>query len=171
MLQPRTPSENGRDVMEAELAAASPVAADEARATIFSQHETIRILLRAAGTVADLAAGGDRRVGDLLFHYLDNVRTALEHHLSLEERILGPVLAADPPLGPERARRLHEEHRRQRAELAALASEDGSPAEAVAGRLRTLVDAFLADMDDEERVLLGRDVLRDDLVSVDQDCG
>jgi hypothetical protein len=165
------PQLNGRDVTEAEVAGASFVAADEARTTIFSQHETIRILLRAAGTVADLAAGGDRRVGDLLFHYLENVRTALEYHLTLEEQILGPLLAADPPLGPERARRLHEEHRRQRGELAALAAQVGSPAEKVARRLRTLIDAFLEDMEDEERFLLGRDVLRDDLVSIDQDCG
>jgi hypothetical protein len=33
------------------------------------------------------------------------------------------------------------------------------------------VNELLTDMDDEERWLLSRDVLRDDLVSVDQDCG
>src|SRR5690349_16537005 len=54
--------------------------AEEARGTILAQHDTIRMLLRAAGTVADLAAGGSRRVSDLLPHYLDSVRAALDQH-------------------------------------------------------------------------------------------
>ena len=148
--------------------------AEEARERIFAQHETIRMLLRAAGTVADMAAGGARRVADLLPHYLESVRATLEQHLGYEERLLLPILESDPPLGPERARRLRAEHRRQRAELAALALERDQIAVrpgAVAQRLRALIDAFLADMADEERVLLTRDVLRDDLVSVGQECG
>jgi hypothetical protein len=163
------------------------LSANEARERIFAQHETIRMLLRAAGTVADLASGGSRRVADLLPHYLESVRAALEEHLAFEERILSPILAADPPLGPQRAQRLEAEHRRQRAELAALAREREQIAfqpGAVAQRLRALIDAFLADMTEEERLLLTPDVLRDDraepragaaaeasLVSVDQECG
>jgi iron-sulfur cluster repair protein YtfE (RIC family) len=148
--------------------------AEEARAAIFSQHETIRMLLRAAGTVADMAAGGSRRVGDLLPHYLESVRAALEQHLAFEERLLLPILAADPPLGPERAQRLRDEHRRQRAELASLsrARDESQVAPVrVAERLRALVDEFLADMTAEEELLLAPAVLRDDLVSVDQECG
>jgi iron-sulfur cluster repair protein YtfE (RIC family) len=148
--------------------------ADDARTAIFKQHETIRMLLRAAGTVADLAAGGNRRVADLLPHYLESVRAALEQHLAFEERLILPILAADPPLGPERAQRLRDEHRRQRAELAALSRSreelDVAPAR-VAQRLRVLVDEFLEDMTAEEYFLLARDVLRNDLVSVDQECG
>jgi hypothetical protein len=147
--------------------------ADEARSTIFAQHETIRMLLKAAAAVANLAAGGNRRTAEVLPLYFANVRAALEFHLATEERLLLPILAADPPLGPERALRLAAEHDRQREELAAatdaLAGPDGL---AVAGRrLCRLVDELLADMADEERWLLSRDVLRDDLVSVDQDCG
>jgi hypothetical protein len=85
-----------------------------------------------------------------------------------------PLLVADPPLGPERAERLKEEHARQRAELAVLAragSEATLPQAVVAQRLRALVDAFLEDMALEEQALLRSDVLRDDLVSVEQDCG
>lgn len=149
-------------------------AADEARRTIFRQHETIRMLLRAAGTVADLAAGGNRRVADLLPTYLESVRAALEQHLAFEERLILPILAADPPLGPERAQRLRDEHSRQRAELAALARArdelEVAPAR-VAQRLRALVDEFLEDMTAEEQYLLTREVLRDDLVNVDQECG
>ncbi len=151
-----------------------PPSADEARESIFAQHETIRMLLRAAGAVADMAAGGSRRVADLLPHYLESVRAALEQHLVFEERLILPILETDPPLGPARARQLRAEHRRQRAELAALTRERGNlvvrPSE-VAQRLRALIDTFLEDMAEEERVLLTRDVLRDDLVSVDQECG
>jgi hypothetical protein len=148
--------------------------ADESRTRILAQHQTIRMLLRAAGTVADLAGGGARRVDDLLPHYVENVRAALEQHLAYEDRTLLPILEADPPLGPERARRLRAEHHRQRAELAALARDREQIAAcpgAVAQRLRALVDAFLEDMDEEERLLLTRDVLRDDPISVDQECG
>jgi iron-sulfur cluster repair protein YtfE (RIC family) len=148
--------------------------ADQARSAILAQHHIIRMLLQAAGAVADLAAGGNRRVADLLPHYLENVRATLEHHLGFEEEVLVPLLVADPPLGPERAERLKEEHARQRAELAVLVragSEATLPQTVVAQRLRALVDAFLEDMSLEERALLRSDVLRDDLVSVEQDCG
>jgi iron-sulfur cluster repair protein YtfE (RIC family) len=148
--------------------------AEEARRKIFAQHETMRMILKAAGTVADLAAGGARRVVDLLPHYLESVRASLEQHLAFEERLILPILENDPPLGPERARRLRAEHRRQRAELAALSAERAriawKPGE-VAQHLRALIDAFLEDMAEEERVLLAGDVLRDDVVSVEQECG
>jgi hypothetical protein len=148
--------------------------ADEARTRILTQHGTIRMLLRAAGTVADLASGGARRVADLLPHYVESVRDALEQHLAFEDGTLLPILDADPPLGPERAERLRSEHRRQRAELALLARDREEIAvrpAAVAQRLRALIDAFLADMEEEERLLLTRNVLRDDPVSIDQECG
>ena len=41
----------------------------------------------------------------------------------------------------------------------------------LAARLRALITDFLTDMHHEEQFLLTRDVLRNDLVSVDQDCG
>jgi hypothetical protein len=151
----------------------TPVPADEARATIFAQHHVIRMLLKAAGTVCDLAAGGNRRTAGLLPLYFENVRVALEHHLATEERLLLPILGNDPPLGPERALRLAAEHDRQREELAQAVSALADPqGMAVACRkLHVLMDDLLTDMADEECWLLSRDVLRDDLVSVDQDCG
>jgi hypothetical protein len=152
---------------------AAPASPDEARTLILAQHETIRSLLRAAGAVADLAAGGNHRVADLLPHHLDNVCRALESHLDFEERLLTPILMADLPLGPQRARALHEEHQRQRAELATLArgAADAPDVSGLAARLRTLITDFLTDMHHEEQFLLTCDVLRSDLVSVDQDCG
>jgi iron-sulfur cluster repair protein YtfE (RIC family) len=159
--------------MPATAAVTPPLPADEARATIIAQHQTIRMLLEAAGAVADLAAGGNRRTGELLPLYLENVRNALEHHLATEEQVLLPILAADPPLGPERALRLAAEHDRQREELAAAQRELSRPGgrETAAKRLRLLINDLLVDMAEEERCLLGRDVLRDDGVSIDQDCG
>lgn len=153
---------------------ASSVSADEARALVLAQHEMLRSLLRATGSVAELAITGNRRVADLLPHYLDNVCDALERHLLFEESLISPILAADPPLGPERLQQLREEHARQRVELTALAegcAQGKLPMEQLAARLRTFIADLLADMAEEERHLLARDVLRDDLVSVDQDCG
>jgi iron-sulfur cluster repair protein YtfE (RIC family) len=159
--------------MQVSVPAEAPPPADEARATIFSQHEVIRMLLQAAGTVADLAAAGHRRTGEVLPLYLDNVRAALEQHLATEERVLLPILAADPPLGTQRVVRVLLEHDRQRRELTAAVELLATPGGIIAAatNLRRLVNELLTDMDDEERWLLSRDVLRDDLVSVDQDCG
>jgi hypothetical protein len=150
-----------------------PLPAAEARETIFAQHHVIRMLLKAARTVCDLAASGNRRTGELLPLYFENVRVALEHHLATEERLLLPILGTDPPLGPERALRLAAEHDRQRDELAAATRALTGPegVAAASQKLRTLMDDLLTDMADEERWLLTPDVLRDDLVSVDQDCG
>ncbi len=118
------------------------VCADEARTTILAQHEAIRVVLHSARAVADLAAAGNRRVAELLPHYLGDICTALDKHLAFEEQVLTPILEADLPLGPERARQLREEHRRQRAELADLQSAPkitGAAAESAASRLRRLV--------------------------------
>jgi hypothetical protein len=159
--------------MEATEVAPPLLPADDARATIFAQHDVIRLLLKAAATVCDQAAGGNRRTGELLPLYFENVRAALHEHLATEERLLLPILAADPPLGPERALRLAAEHDRQRQQLSAAIAGLKGPEGLAAGsaRLRRLVDELLVDMGEEERYLLSREVLRDDLVNVDQDCG
>jgi iron-sulfur cluster repair protein YtfE (RIC family) len=159
--------------MNAREAAVQSTSADEARATILGQHQEIRILLRTVASVARLAAAGNRRIGETLGHYLQEIRDVLEAHLTMEEGLLLPILESDPPLGPERAQRLRQEHARQRAELAALATEGRralAPAE-LAWQLDALVRELLADMDGEERSLLTPDVVRDDLISVDQATG
>jgi iron-sulfur cluster repair protein YtfE (RIC family) len=157
----------------------SPVASRTAAApcaqvvdTIFEQHEALRTLLESARRVAGRVAGGDDSGVSLLPHLLLAVRISFGRHLETEERLLLPILQDDWPLGPERARRLVEEHTRQRAEIAALwaASINGDVA-TVARRLMILADDLLEDMQAEERTLRTPDYLRDDVVSIDQNSG
>jgi hypothetical protein len=79
----------------------------------------------------------------------------------------------DPPLGPERAHRLREEHAQQRARLAALHAEAvASPAlPTLSVKLSRLVDCLLRDMVEEEQSLLTPDVIRDDQITIDQNTG
>jgi hypothetical protein len=97
----------------------------------------------------------------------------MDIHLAFEERVLMPLLADDLPLGPQRAERLLDEHRRQRETLATLHREacahPGLPTLAV--KLAFLTSWLLADMDEEERSFIIPDVVRDDIVVVDQASG
>jgi hypothetical protein len=150
----------------------APRPAADALAEILEDHARIRTLLGSALEVAEQAVAGHAPALALLPHLLYGIRVTLERHLAFEEGILAPILAEDLPVGPLRAAALEEEHRRQRAEIAGLA--DGRAADDLDGlvrNLRTLVRDFLADMALEEQELLRGDVVRDDLVSVDQFTG
>jgi hypothetical protein len=83
------------------------------------------------------------------------------------------LLRDDLPVGPERADRLLDEHRRQRFMLAMLHDEAiaGPRLPALAAKLDALARWLLEDMDEEERCLLIPEVVRDDGVVVDQSCG
>jgi hypothetical protein len=97
----------------------------------------------------------------------------MEVHLAFEEAVLLPLLRADLPLGPPRADRLVDEHRRQRGVLAGLHREACQHPQlpTLAAKLAFLTSWLLADMAEEERCLLIPEVVRDDLVVVDQTCG
>jgi polyisoprenoid-binding protein YceI len=147
----------------------SPAAA--ARAAILEQHGTLRTLLWAASTIAENALVGRPEALASLRRYAAQVASSLRDHLTFEERLLVPLLEGDPPLGPIRARRLTEEHVRQRAELAELECSAEMSAKVAAARLRRVAADLLADMENEEQTLLTPDVVRDDAVVVDQSTG
>ena len=54
---------------------------------------------------------------------IGDIHSALEVHLTFEEKVLLPLLGNDPPAGPLRASRLQNDHARQRENLAALHRE------------------------------------------------
>ena len=67
---------------------------------------------------------------------------------------------------------MSEEHSAQRAALRELSYRaQKEPAQALAADANALVDTILRDMSAEERDLLGEDVLRDDIVAIDQSGG
>lgn len=150
-----------------------PVDAGTARRGILRQHQSIRGLLERARKVAEAALDGEASSPDGVIAGIGNVRSTMEVHLTFEETVLLPLLRADLPLGPQRADRLLDEHRRQREVLASLHHEAKNDPELpmLAAKLAFLTSWLLADMAEEERCLLIPEVVRDDIVVVDQTCG
>jgi hypothetical protein len=147
--------------------------AGTARAAIFAQHERIRALLERAHVVAEAALDGRAPSSDAVASSIGDIRTIMEVHLAFEEKSLLPILHDDLPLGPERASRLLDEHGRQRDTLATLHREACAFPELpiLAAKLVFLTEWLLADMAEEERSLLVPEVIRDDVVTVDQASG
>jgi len=146
------------------------VDASTARRGILAQHERIREMLERARTVADKALDEAPLPPDAVASAIGDIRATLDVHLRFEEKVLCEILEDDLPLGPERAARLREDHEKQRATLASLHDEaraaPGRPI--LAAKLAFLASWLLDDMEEEERSLLTPDVVRDDLVAIDQ---
>lgn len=152
------------------IAPGTRVDADSARRAILWQHRRIRTLLERAAAVAEAALAGTLASPDAVSSAVGDVRATLEIHLTFEEKVILPILRDDLPIGPQRAENLVDEHKRQRAMLAQIHAEAIAHPELpeLAAKLAALTAWLRADMEDEERSLLTRDVLRDDIVTVDQ---
>ena len=152
---------------------ANRLEAGAARRSILAQHARIRLLLEKAQDVAEKALDGNAPSPDAVASAIGDIHTTLEVHLTFEEAVLFPILNDDLPLGPERAKRLGEEHQSQREMLTNLHREavasPGLPL--LAAKLASLAKALLDDMLDEESALLTSEVIRDDGVNIDQNSG
>jgi hypothetical protein len=140
---------------------------------ILAQHERIRALLARASAVAEAALDQGAPAPDAVASAIGDIRAIMEVHLAFEEKALLPILRDDPPLGPQRADRLLDEHSRQRATLATLHREACAFPQfpILAAKLAFLTEWLLADMNEEERSLLIPEVVRDDVIVVDQTSG
>jgi hypothetical protein len=144
-----------------------------AREAILAQHDRIRGLLARARAIAEAALDGSPPSPDAVASSIGDIRSIMEVHLAFEEKSLLPILRDDLPLGPTRADRLLDEHSRQRQTLATLHREACAFPDFVilAAKLAFLTEWLLADMNEEERSLLTPDVIRDDVVVIDQSSG
>jgi hypothetical protein len=149
------------------------VDAATARRTILAQHQRIRALLEHARLVAETALDDGPRPPDAVASAIGDIHATFDVHLTFEEKVLCEILEDDLPLGPARARRLRSEHASQRATLATLHDEARSAPQRplLAAKLAFLASWLLDDMAEEERKLLVPDVVRDDVVAVDQATG
>jgi hypothetical protein len=147
--------------------------ADAAREQTLAQHAGIRETLRDVSHLAEAVLEGRGPGVVRLRAVVGGLRLQLERHLAFEEAFVVPILARADPWGEERVKRLAEEHARQRQELAAAEANAVATSDlaAIAVALQKLAADLLVDMDEEERALLSINVLRDDLVSVDQETG
>lgn len=149
------------------------VDAATARRTILVQHQRIRVLLAHAQQVAERSLDQEPQPADAVASAIGDIHATLDVHLRFEERVLIEILEDDLPLGPKRAERLREEHAKQRATLAHLHDEAkaGPQVPMLAAKLAFLTSWLLDDMEEEERTLLTPEVVRDDLIAVDQSDG
>jgi hypothetical protein len=149
------------------------VDAQTARQNVHKQHDRIRGLLDRARVVAELALDGHAPSADAVASAIGNIHTTITVHLAFEESVLLPILNDDLPLGPERARRLVEEHAHQRTMLEALHREAcaGPLVPTLAAKLAFLTSWLLTDMEEEERTLVTPETVRDDVIIIDQDGG
>jgi iron-sulfur cluster repair protein YtfE (RIC family) len=151
----------------------SRVDAGTARRGILWQHGRIRELLERAHAVAEAALDGEAPSPDAVASAIGDLRSTMEVHLRFEETVLLPLLRDDLPVGPQRAEQLVDEHQRQRSVLASIHKEAGAYPQlpTLAAKLAFLTSWLLADMEEEERCLLIPEVVRDDIVVVDQTGG
>ena len=147
--------------------------AGTATRAVLWQHQEIRTLLHKAHEIAELALDDTPPSDDAVASAIGDVRATIEVHLAYEEKVLLPILRDDLPIGPERADRLLDEHRRQRETLGALHKEACSHPQLplLAAKLAFLASWLLADMAEEEECLLIPEVIRDDSVVIDQSSG
>jgi hypothetical protein len=97
---------------------------------------------------------------------------AVRDHLAMEDRLLVPALREADGWGVVRAERVAAEHAEQRELLVALrhlAREGG--AEEAGRAARQLIAALIVDMDAEESDLLDPNLLRDDVITINQSGG
>jgi hypothetical protein len=147
-----------------------PMAASVVRQHVLEQHGWLRQLLRDALESTTRALQGDVDASAQLASVVHDLRGRFRAHLAYEERYLLPVLAEIDVWGPLRASKLLEEHACQRAELETLAEgiEGGWDPQHLAVATRSLVTELLLDMEEEEAGCLSAELLRDDVVNIDQ---
>lgn len=142
------------------------------RDQVLIQHQALRHEL---GRLEEVAADpgvllGPERRRQHLVELLSALRDHLRGHLAFEERWLAPLLAEGDVWGPQRVRDLLLEHEVQRARVHELvsAAEGGWDLDRLCDATRRLVAELRADMADEEQGCLSEQLLRDDVVAIDQ---
>lgn len=145
----------------------------EVRARVVDEHRRLRVLLAGLQTLArevTIDASRDEALRSALRVLI--VEFAL--HLDSEEELLLPLVARVDAWGDERAARMREEHRVQRALLRRMfrrLEERSLTPNDLAVEVDGLVLRIFHDMRDEEAELLDEALLHDDAVVIDQICG
>lgn len=143
------------------------------RRRLLAEHDLLRGLVADAAAEAERVLAGKSDASSLRARARLMTRE-LALHLATEEEILVPVLQRVDSWGPVRVAQMHVEHSRQLAELRRIAEETSAPpvsAEQIASDVRRFAAELLHDMRREEHDMLHPDLLRDDIVSIDQSDG
>lgn len=97
---------------------------------------------------------------------LEELSIAFRAHLDTEEQLLRAAIVDVDASGPMRLLALEREHAEQRAALSSIMRHPVVDPQYDAS-LRQFLRVLIRDLEEEERDLLGPDVLRDDSISID----
>lgn len=160
-------------VREPQLPRTRELLPSEVRARVLAQHQFLRGELNTIRELAKRIDGKRDAMGVAeLKARISEFLGRLEQHMSYEEQVLKPVLLEVDPARPALVECMHEDHLEQRREFRRFIAELGNlHAERLGERVRELARHLLLDMDNEDRVLLNPDVLRDDAISIAQEDG
>lgn len=144
----------------------------EVRGRVFEEHRRLR---RSLVRLQELARSVtlDESLAPALRMNLRALLAEFARHLDSEDRILMPLIETIDAWGCERAGRMREEHRIQRALVEQMfdRAERRVDPDQLAADVDALVLRIFRDMHEEEEELLAEDLLRDDVVAIDQTCG
>lgn len=131
----------------------------DALTELLAQHGALREMIEQCLTLlTDLDHG--RIEAHAVMREVTRLRSALTLHNEYEEQFLRPVLAEGDAFSEVRVERMVEEHKAEHAALGANLS--GTPQE-----LRSVLDHLRSHLEAEERYFLSSNVLRNDIVVVE----
>jgi hypothetical protein len=133
-------------------------------------HELLRVLELAGEGTHPVLSPVQRQTE--LAESLRALRHHLQGHLAFEERWLAPLLGEADVWGPQRVEELLIEHEAQRRRLDDFVAglDRGWDLPRLSREATQLASELLADMAEEESGCLCAELLRDDVVAVDQAC-
>jgi len=141
------------------------MSASKIRTELLGQHGEIRKRIEEVRAAMDKLRKGES-ARDLLRTTLAHLADAVRRHNHREEELLKDVIPNVDAWGPARAEVMVEEHGKEHQEIyAALVEAGATPdGDVAAGIVAKLLERMNEHMAVEEKVLLGEDVLHDDLV-------
>lgn len=151
-----------------------PTTPTAVRALILEQHKGLRLRFGALDALALRVLAGEPGLAMELRRQIVELEGSFEDHLRTEERLLLPLLVRIDAWGPVRVAEIEEEHARQRQVLSRAGDRATNAAitpRDLALLIRDLVRDLMLDMKHEETDMLHPDLLRDDVVTIDQSDG
>ena len=150
------------------MAEAAP---SEIRRRVLEQHKAIRDRVADLEASAYRVAAGESPASPLR-RDLERILSLLGTHMNFEDSVLPELLQRSDAWGEERLARYRQDHSQQRGMIRDLLDAVGARDRVEVALLALGFVALLRrDMEFEERVFLGEDVLRDGPVVVGQEAG
>ena len=144
----------------------------EIRSRVLAEHADLRKCLAEIEAITAHVLAGHELGERNLRQVATALCTGLEQHLAMEEVLLLPAIREVDAWGPVRADHMRQEHQAQRAALARLLGMAGQVAIVELARtVQAFAKTLLEDMKLEERELLNPNLLRDDVISIEQFVG